>query len=176
MAGGPARSVKRPAGAALGRLAALVAGALLVPALAGCGGGGDRDEATLKAAQSVSTADRTELRKGGTVRWAIDAMPATLNAFQYDADQVTDQVAAAVLPALFTVDAEGRVMKITLGPQALREGTAGLREAVFAAVGAAQDDARVQGEELLREHFRQAVPGIALDPAELQRRLVRFLQ
>lgn len=75
-----------------------------------------------------------------------------------------------------TVDAEGRVMKITLGPQALREGTAGLREAVFAAVGAAQDDARVQGEELLREHFRQAVPGIALDPAELQRRLVRFLQ
>ena len=117
MAGGPARSVKRPAGAALGRLAALVAGALLVPALAGCGGGGDRDEATLKAAQSVSTADRTELRKGGTVRWAIDAMPATLNAFQYDADQVTDQVAAAVLPALFTVDAEGRPQ---LNPDYLR--------------------------------------------------------
>ncbi|RKN47053.1 ABC transporter family substrate-binding protein [Streptomyces hoynatensis] len=117
MAGGPARSAKRPGGAALGHLAALVAGALLVPALAGCGGDEDRDEATTKAAQSVSTSERSELRKGGTVRWAIDALPATLNAFQFDADPVTDRVAGAVLPSLFTVDGEGRPQ---LNPDYLR--------------------------------------------------------
>ncbi|MFB9472331.1 YbaB/EbfC family nucleoid-associated protein [Nonomuraea salmonea] len=74
------------------------------------------------------------------------------------------------------VDAEGRVAEITLGPQALREGTDGLRDAIFAAVGAAQEHARRQADELLREHLRQAVPGIAVDVAELRRRLGGLLE
>ncbi|MEV4562291.1 YbaB/EbfC family nucleoid-associated protein [Nonomuraea sp. NPDC049419] len=74
------------------------------------------------------------------------------------------------------VDAEGRVREITLGPQALREGLDGLREAVLAAVGAAQDHARVQADELLREHLQQAVPGISIDMSELRRRIGGLLE
>ncbi|WP_243745196.1 ABC transporter family substrate-binding protein, partial [Streptomyces hainanensis] len=91
-------------------MAALAAaGALLAPALVtGCSGDGDGDQALAMGAQSVPALGRAQLKKGGTVRWAVDALPATLNAFQPDADRVTDQVAGAVLPTLFTIDATGR--------------------------------------------------------------------
>jgi peptide/nickel transport system substrate-binding protein len=45
---------------------------------------------------------------GGTLRWAVEALPATLNAFQADADAATSRIAGAVLPALFTLDGRGR--------------------------------------------------------------------
>lgn len=100
-AGGVARRAATPRPVAL-----LMAGALLVPVLAGCtSSGGDRADAAVRA---VATADRTALKEGGSVTWAVDALPATLNAFQYDADAVTDRIAGAVLPALFTIDERGR--------------------------------------------------------------------
>ncbi|MFD7510071.1 ABC transporter family substrate-binding protein [Streptomyces sp. NPDC059853] len=91
-------------------LALLLAGTLsLTAALSGCGSdtGPDRSGAS-GAAQSLTLADRADLRTGGTLRWGVADLPATLNAFSPDAGAVTDQVAAAVLPALFTLDERGR--------------------------------------------------------------------
>ncbi|MER7400865.1 ABC transporter substrate-binding protein, partial [Streptomyces sp. NPDC000151] len=83
------------------------AGALLpLPVLAGCSGG---DEARPAGAgsQDIAPAAPATLRDGGTVRWAVDELPGTFNAFQADAGESTDTVAGAVLPALFTLDANG---------------------------------------------------------------------
>ncbi|MFE2161762.1 ABC transporter family substrate-binding protein [Streptomyces lydicus] len=89
------------------RIAALVAAGVLLPlpALAGCGT--DDQEASSSASQDIAPAPRDELKDGGTVRWAIDAMPGTLNAFQADADATTTRITGAVLPSMFTVDASG---------------------------------------------------------------------
>lgn len=46
--------------------------------------------------------------EGGTVNWAIDALPTTLNAFQADADATTTRITGALLPTLFPLDAKGR--------------------------------------------------------------------
>ncbi|MGK5529929.1 ABC transporter family substrate-binding protein [Streptomyces sp. URMC 129] len=86
----------------------LLAGALLVPLLAGCTGQDEHDAAVAGAAQSVTTARRAQLKSGGSVTWGIDHLPTTLNAFQSGADRVTDQVVGAVLPMLFTIDGQGR--------------------------------------------------------------------
>lgn len=90
------------------RCAALIAaGALLpLPALTGCSS--DEREASVSASQDIAPAPRGELKDGGTLRWAIDAMPGTLNAFQSDADATTARIAGAVLPSMFTLDANGR--------------------------------------------------------------------
>ncbi|ONK11629.1 ABC transporter family substrate-binding protein [Streptomyces sp. MP131-18] len=100
---GPARGPRRFAALAVGT-------ALLVPlfAVAGCTGSEDRDRKAAGAAQSVATARRAQLTSGGTATWAVDRLPETLNAYQFDADRVTDRVASAVLPMLFTIDAHGR--------------------------------------------------------------------
>ncbi|MDT0342487.1 ABC transporter family substrate-binding protein [Streptomyces litchfieldiae] len=90
------------------RLTALLAGALLLPLFAGCTDEEEHSRSAGGAAQSVADARRAELTSGGRVTWGIDRLPATLNAFQNDADRVTDQVAAAALPMLFTIDAHGR--------------------------------------------------------------------
>lgn len=108
-----ARGAVRRAAAAPRCAAALMAGALLVPVLAGCSGSAGPGTAALR---SVATADRAALAEGGTLTWGVDALPATLNAFQYDADAVTDRIAQAVLPALFTLDERGRP---TLNPDFL---------------------------------------------------------
>ncbi|MFI7272476.1 ABC transporter family substrate-binding protein [Streptomyces sp. NPDC049879] len=89
-------------------LAACAMGAVLVPALTACTTGDATERAAPRSVQSVSTARRAQLERGGTARWAVDALPATLNAYQFEADAVTDRVAGAVLPSLFTLDAEGR--------------------------------------------------------------------
>ncbi|UCM90147.1 ABC transporter family substrate-binding protein [Streptomyces marincola] len=92
-------------------LAALAAGsAVLLPllAVAGCTGADDRDRTAAGAAQSVATARRAQLTSGGSATWAVDRLPATLNAYQFEADGGTDRIASAVLPMLFTVDAQGR--------------------------------------------------------------------
>ncbi|MFC4607918.1 ABC transporter family substrate-binding protein [Streptomyces maoxianensis] len=87
-------------------VALLTSGVLALPALAGC----SSDEAdTGKApAQDIAPAGRDSVADGGTLRWAIDALPTTLNAFQADADAATTRIAGAVLPSLFTLDPSGR--------------------------------------------------------------------
>ncbi|MBB1242482.1 ABC transporter family substrate-binding protein [Streptomyces durbertensis] len=88
-------------------VAVLAAGALLPPVLAGCGSGDEPSEGKGGATRDVSAVARDRTATGGTLRWAVDAMPSTLNAFQSDAAEATDRIAAATLPALFTLDARG---------------------------------------------------------------------
>ncbi|WP_274913520.1 ABC transporter substrate-binding protein [Streptomyces sp. WZ-12] len=90
------------------RCAALVAvGALLpLPVLAGCSQGDTAP--SVAQSQDIAPAPRGMVKDGGTVRWAIDALPSTFNAFQSDADAATTRVAGAVLPSLFTLDGSGR--------------------------------------------------------------------
>ncbi|MFC9267778.1 ABC transporter family substrate-binding protein [Streptomyces zhihengii] len=88
-------------------VALLTSGVLALPALAACGSGDDESKAK-PPAQDIAPAGRDATADGGTVRWAVDSVPATLNAFQADADATTARIAGAVLPALFTVDERGR--------------------------------------------------------------------
>ncbi|WP_330338000.1 ABC transporter family substrate-binding protein [Streptomyces sp. NBC_00557] len=87
-------------------VAFLTAGALAVPFLAGCGS----DEKVSKplAGQDIAPAARGLVVDGGTLKWALDAVPATLNTFQADADAGTTRVAQAVLPSMFRLDPSGR--------------------------------------------------------------------
>ncbi|MFF1542878.1 ABC transporter family substrate-binding protein [Streptomyces sp. NPDC058291] len=87
-------------------VAFLTAGVLAVPFLTGCG---SPDEAGRPLArQDVARAARASVAEGGVLRWAVDAVPETFNAFQSDADATTAQVAQAVLPAMYRMDANGR--------------------------------------------------------------------
>ncbi|MBZ4018529.1 ABC transporter substrate-binding protein [Streptomyces purpurogeneiscleroticus] len=96
----------RTAGRGRRRVALLTVGALLpLPVLAGCSG--DEAQPAGAGSQDIAPAAPATLRDGGTVRWAVDELPGTFNAFQADAGESTDMVAGAVLPALFTVDANG---------------------------------------------------------------------
>lgn len=88
-------------------LALLTTGVLALPALAACSSGDERDE-TPAAAQDVAPAARDRIADGGTLRWAVDTVPTTLNTFQADADATTSRIAGAVLPSLFTLDKSGR--------------------------------------------------------------------
>ncbi|NEY31465.1 ABC transporter family substrate-binding protein [Streptomyces sp. PRKS01-65] len=91
-------------------VAFLAAGALAVPALAACS---TEEEASGRpsAAQDVAPAARARVADGGTLRWAVDSVPDTLNAFQADADATTTRVAQAVLPSMFRMDAAGRPVR-----------------------------------------------------------------
>ncbi|CAM5310377.1 ABC transporter family substrate-binding protein OS=Streptomyces tendae OX=1932 GN=GUR47_15310 PE=4 SV=1 [Streptomyces tendae] len=86
-------------------VAFLTAGVLAVPALAGC----TSEEPSGKplAEQDVAAAARARISDGGTLRWAVDSVPDTLNAFQSDADATTTRVAQAVLPAMYRMDETG---------------------------------------------------------------------
>ncbi|MGW3935309.1 ABC transporter family substrate-binding protein [Streptomyces phaeochromogenes] len=87
-------------------VAFLTAGVLAVPALAGCS---EKDPAGKPTAgQEIAPAERGRIADGGTLRWAVDALPETLNAFQADADAATSKVAGAVLPSMYRLDANGR--------------------------------------------------------------------
>ncbi|MFJ8308583.1 MULTISPECIES: ABC transporter family substrate-binding protein [unclassified Streptomyces] len=87
-------------------VALLTSGVLALPVLTGCG---SADHGTAGAApQDIGVAARAQVADGGTLKWAVDAMPETLNTFQADADTATQRVAQAVLPALFTLDERGR--------------------------------------------------------------------
>ncbi|TXS56741.1 ABC transporter family substrate-binding protein [Streptomyces sp. t39] len=88
-------------------VALLTSGVLALPALAACSSG-DEESKARPPAQDIAPAGRDATADGGTVRWAVDSVPATLNAFQADADATTARIAGAVLPALFTVDERGR--------------------------------------------------------------------
>ncbi|MFF8193940.1 ABC transporter substrate-binding protein [Streptomyces bobili] len=87
-------------------VAFLTAGALAVPLLSACSA---EDEAGRPlAAQDIAPAARAQITDGGTLRWAVDAVPETLNTFQADADAATTRVAQAVLPSMYRLDANGR--------------------------------------------------------------------
>ncbi|MET7734641.1 ABC transporter family substrate-binding protein [Streptomyces sp. NPDC005402] len=84
----------------------LTAGALAVTALSGCS---SEDKASKPLAeQDIAPAARDQVTDGGTLHWAVDAVPETLNTFQADADATTTTVAQAVLPSMYRLDANGR--------------------------------------------------------------------
>ncbi|MFB7164410.1 ABC transporter family substrate-binding protein [Streptomyces sp. NPDC056242] len=111
--GATSRPARRPARRPVLRSAAfLVSGALAVTALAGCSSGDDEAQSSSSAApQDIAPADRGDIADGGTLRWAVDALPGTLNSFQADADAGTSRVAGAVLPSMFRLDKQGRAVR-----------------------------------------------------------------
>ncbi|WP_345707256.1 hypothetical protein [Kitasatospora paranensis] len=58
----------------------------------------------------VTAVDRAQTRDGGTVRWAVDAVPATLNVYQPEATADSELIARALLPGLFRLDDRGRAV------------------------------------------------------------------
>ncbi|GDY45231.1 hypothetical protein SANT12839_061130 [Streptomyces antimycoticus] len=85
----------------------LATGVMLpLPVLAGCSS--DDDGPPPPAAWDIASAPRTATSGTGTLRWALDTAPTTLNAFQKTADTGTQRIAGAVLPSLYTLDARGR--------------------------------------------------------------------
>ncbi|MFC8098790.1 ABC transporter family substrate-binding protein [Streptomyces sp. NPDC057363] len=90
-------------------VAFLTAGVLAVPALAGCS---SEDPAGKPLAeQDIASAARAQVSDGGTLRWAVDSVPDTLNTFQSDADATTTRVAQAVLPSMYRMDETGRPVR-----------------------------------------------------------------
>ncbi|MEU8954291.1 ABC transporter family substrate-binding protein [Streptomyces sp. NPDC048518] len=87
----------------------LATGVLALPALAGCSSNDEAGRPT--AGQDVAPAARDLVADGGTMNWAVDALPETFNSFQSDADEATARVAGAVLPSLFRLDAQGRAQR-----------------------------------------------------------------
>ncbi len=90
-------------------LALLLAGALIP--LAGCTSSDDGPSSEgggSGASRDVPHLDREHVASGGTMRWAIDSLPSTLNAFQPMADSSTERVTGATLPSLFTLDSAAR--------------------------------------------------------------------
>ncbi|MCH0540110.1 ABC transporter family substrate-binding protein [Streptomyces sp. MUM 203J] len=88
--------------------ALLTSGVLAVSVLAGCGSGDEENRSEAAAPVDIAPTARDRTADGGTLRWAVDALPSTLNAFQADADAATSRVTGAVLPTLFTLDERGR--------------------------------------------------------------------
>lgn len=85
----------------------LAAGVMLpLPVLTGCSS--EDDGPPPRAAWDIASAPRSGTAGTGTLRWALDATPSTLNAFQKTADTGTQRIAGAVLPSLYTLDARGR--------------------------------------------------------------------
>ncbi|MBT2386907.1 ABC transporter family substrate-binding protein [Streptomyces sp. ISL-11] len=92
------------------RSAALLAVGIVLPlsVLAACSQGGDDEAEGTLTRPDIAATSRGRVADGGSLRWAVDALPATLNAFQADADGITQRVTGAVLPTLFTQDERGR--------------------------------------------------------------------
>jgi peptide/nickel transport system substrate-binding protein len=99
----PAFPATAPRRRALRIAVALAAGAGLT--LTACSSGGTKAAGT--AGTDVATVARSGVRDGGTLRWAVDEMPRTLNAYQADADTGTATVANATLPSMFRLDGRG---------------------------------------------------------------------
>ncbi|MER7945892.1 ABC transporter family substrate-binding protein [Streptomyces sp. NPDC096079] len=98
---------RSPRSRTLRSVATLTSAVLAVTVLAGCSSGDEADESPA-AAQDNAPAPRDRVADGGTLRWAVDALPTTLNTFQADADGTTSRIAGAVLPSLYTLDGRGR--------------------------------------------------------------------
>ncbi|MFB8114878.1 ABC transporter family substrate-binding protein [Streptomyces sp. NPDC055962] len=87
-------------------VALLATGVLTIPVLAGCTSDSE-GPASVAVPQDIAPASRDRVTEGSTLTWAIDAVPATLNAFQADADSATTRITGALLPSLFSMDARG---------------------------------------------------------------------
>ncbi|WP_318197161.1 ABC transporter family substrate-binding protein [Streptomyces sp. MCL20-2] len=87
-------------------LALLTTGVLTIPVLAGCSSGGE--ETARGVPQDIAPAARETVADGSTANWAVDALPATFNAFQADADSATTRITGALLPTLFPMDRTGQ--------------------------------------------------------------------
>lgn len=87
-------------------VALLATGVLTIPVLAGCTADSE-GPSPVAAPQDIAPASRDRVADGSTLTWAIDAVPATLNAFQADADGATARITGALLPSLFPMDAKG---------------------------------------------------------------------
>ncbi|MEU2115607.1 ABC transporter family substrate-binding protein [Streptomyces sp. NPDC016459] len=98
---------RSPRSRTLRSVATLTSAVLAVTVLAGCSSD-DESDGVPAAAQDNAPAARDKVADGGTLRWAVDALPATLNTFQADADGTTSRIAGAVLPSLYTLDERGR--------------------------------------------------------------------
>ncbi|MER5310172.1 ABC transporter family substrate-binding protein [Streptomyces sp. NPDC002773] len=98
---------RSPRSRTLRSVATLTSAVLAVTVLAGCSSG-DESDGVPAAAQDNAPAARDKVADGGTVRWAVDALPTTFNTFQADADGTTSRIAGAVLPSLYTLDERGR--------------------------------------------------------------------
>lgn len=90
------------------RCAAALATSMLLPLAACTADSEDAPRGDSGAARDLRTAERDQVAEGGTLRWAIDEMPSTLNVFQPDATRATERIAGATLPALFTLDSRAR--------------------------------------------------------------------
>ncbi|WP_327329730.1 ABC transporter family substrate-binding protein [Streptomyces sp. NBC_01208] len=87
-------------------VALLATGVLTIPVLAGCTSDSE-GPTSVAAPQDIAPASRDRVTDGSTLNWAIDSVPATLNAFQADADSATTRITGALLPSLFPMDAKG---------------------------------------------------------------------
>ncbi|MFE3532539.1 ABC transporter family substrate-binding protein [Streptomyces sp. NPDC059144] len=79
---------------------------LTIPVLAGCSSGSE--ETSRGVPQDIAPAAREAVADGSTATWAVDALPATFNAFQADADSATTRITGALLPTLFPMDKAGQ--------------------------------------------------------------------
>ncbi|MFJ9696722.1 ABC transporter family substrate-binding protein [Kitasatospora sp. NPDC101183] len=98
------------------QLTAAAAALLLAAGLGGCTGGHSRTPAPapIPADPTATTGDvrpaeRASVRDGGTVRWALDGVPATLNVYQREANADSALLAHALYPSLFRPDEHGRL-------------------------------------------------------------------
>lgn len=98
---------RSPRSRTLRSVATVTSAVLAISVLAGCSSDDGAGE-TPAAAPDHAPAARDRVADGGTLNWAVDAMPSTLNTFQADADGSTSRIAGAVLPALYTLDERGR--------------------------------------------------------------------
>ncbi|MCX4746967.1 ABC transporter family substrate-binding protein [Kitasatospora sp. NBC_01287] len=85
----------------------VLAAAALLGALAGCSGA-PAPATPSQSAADLTPSDRGAVRQGGTLRWAVDEVPAALDVYQPDATPDTALIAHAVLPSLYRLDDHAR--------------------------------------------------------------------
>ncbi|PYC72104.1 hypothetical protein C7C46_26055 [Streptomyces tateyamensis] len=86
----------------------LLAAVLLASALSACSDGPAPSQPSSRAASDLTRVDRAALREGGTLRWAVDQVPAALDVYAADATADTALLAHAVLPSLYRLDEHAR--------------------------------------------------------------------
>lgn len=101
----PHSPAQAPARRAVRIAVALTTGAVLA-LTAGCSSSSGPAAGT--AGIDVASVAPSGVRDGGTLHWAVNAVPRTLNAYQSDADGATAIVAQATLPQMFRLDEHGR--------------------------------------------------------------------
>ncbi|MFJ7245541.1 ABC transporter family substrate-binding protein [Kitasatospora sp. NPDC098652] len=99
------------------QLTAAAAALLLSAGLGGCSDDQGRGPSPVPARAEptattgdVRAADRGAVRDGGTLHWALDGVPATLNVYQRGAGADSALLAHALYPSLFRPDEHGRLV------------------------------------------------------------------